>query len=466
MNLVKFLKVSLTISFLFCLGVAFAQSIHRSACDGNLKRVDSLLQTLDVNVLDDNGRTPLLYATGCRRPKVFDFLLSKGADVNIGDKNGLYPILFAVEFGNVKFVDSLLAHNVNVNVQGKDGDTPIHKSVLQGNVSMTKKLIKAKAQLELQNKRGNVPLEIAMREEYDTIVEVLISKGADRNKVKKIRLKGTYLGQEEPRLTPKLFAPNFVSTENYIHTAVFHPNEKELYFSASLRKIQAEAIMVSKKKKGIWSKPKRLEIFGDSKEFDSFITQDGKKLFYCSDRKVRATDTIKNADIWMMERKGSSWGKPVHLGNEVNSPKNDWFPTVSNKGMLVFSPSDGREAQIVYSVLKDGVYQKPIPFGEEINSPKSYNYDPLIAPDESFLIFASRREGNLGGADLYISFKKDNGTWTQAKNMGDVINTKTTDYAASLSPDGKYFFYTSNSLGSSDIYWVSSQVIENLKEKN
>jgi Tol biopolymer transport system component len=223
--------------------------------------------------------------------------------------------------------------------------------------------------------------------------------------------------------------------------------------------------MVTKKKNGIWTKPERLQIYGDTREFDAFITSDGKKLYYCSNKKVRATDTIQNADIWMMERKGDAWGKPTHLGNTVNSSKDDWFPTVSNNGLLVFSPSNGREAQIVYSTLKDGVYQKPIPFGEEINSPKSYNYDPLIAPDESFLIFASRREGNLGGADLYISYKKEDGNWTQAKNMGDVINTKTTDYAASLSPDGKYFFYTSNSLGSSDIYWVSSKVIENLRKE-
>lgn len=459
------MKKTFLVLLFFAGQLLFGQGIHRSACNGNLQRVDSLLQHNDVNVLDDNGRTPLLYATGCRKPKVFDLLISRGADVNIGDKNGLYPILFATEFQNNKFIDSLLAHKVNVNVQGKDGDSPLHKSVIQGNVAITKKLIKANADLSLVNKRGNTVLEIAVREKFDTISEFLIWKGADKSKVRKIVLKGKYLGQEEPGLTPKMFAPNVVSTENYNHTGVFHPNENEFYFSSSMRKIQAEVLMVTRKKGNKWTKPERLEIFGDTKEFDAFITQDGKKLFYCSNRKVRETDTIQNADIWMMKRKGNSWGKPIHLGDEVNSPKNDWFPTVSNKGTLVFSPSIGRDGKIVYSTMKDGVYQKPIPFGENINSPKSYNYDPLIAPDESFLIFASRREGNLGGADLYISFKKKDGTWTKAKNMGDVINTKTTDYAASLSPDGKYFFYTSNVAGSSDLYWVSSQVIENLREE-
>lgn len=456
-------KIVFIVLALFIHG-AQAQGIHRSACNGDVKRVDSLLNHNDVNVLDKNGRTPLLYAIGCRKPKVFDLLLSRGANVDIGDQNGLYPILLAAEFQNDKFIDSLIAHNVNINIADKHGDTPMHLATLRGNVKQVQKFINSETNIDARNERENTALEIALREEYDTIAEILISKGADRKSIKKMRMKGKYLGQKEPGLTPKMFAPNFVSTENFIHTAVFHPNEKELYFTASLRKIGAEAIMVSKKRNGVWRKPKRLDIFGDTKEFDSFITQDGKKLFYCSNRKVRETDTIQNADIWMMERKGNSWGKPIHLGNEVNSPKNDWFPTVSNKGTLVFSPSIRREGIIVYSTLKGGVYQKPIPFGENINSPESYNYDPLIAPDESFLIFASRREGNLGGADLYISFKKEDGTWTQAKNMGDTINTKTTDYAASLSPDGKYFFYTSNVKGSSDIYWVSSKVIENLRD--
>jgi hypothetical protein len=452
--------IGLLSAALFCR----AQTIHRSACDGNLQRVDSLLQTQDVNVLDDKGRTPLLYATGCRRPKVFDLLLSKGADVNIGDQNGLYPILFAVQFGNEKFVDSLLAHNANVNVQGEDGNAPIHKSVLQGNVSITQKLLQAEAHVMQFNKRGNSPLEIAMREQYDTIANILISKGADASKVKTFQLEGDYFGQKEPGLIPTLFAPNVVSIENSVHTAMFHPDGKEFYFTKSLVKEGAEAIMVMKKINGKWTLPKRWIVLEDPYEFDAFITPDGSKLFFCSQKKVRDSDAQKNADMWVMNRKGNGWGKPIHLGNELNTSGNEWFPTVSKKGMLVFSINEGRKSTIYYSNWVNGKYQKPIAFDDKINS-GGYDYDPLIAPDESFLIFASGRKGGFGANDLYISFKKEDGTWTQAKNMGDTINSKTTEYAPSLSPDGKYFFFTSNVEGSSDIYWVSSKVIENLKEE-
>ena len=77
-----------------------------------------------------------------------------------------------------------------------------------------------------------------------------------------------------------------------------------------------------------------------------------------------------------------------------------------------------------------------------------------------------KTQATEAGQVISVHFKKEDGTWTVAKNMGDTINTKTTDYAASLSPDGKYFFYTSNSKGSSDIYWVSSKIIENLRKKD
>ncbi len=450
--------------FLFICSIAvFGQSIHRSACNGNLKRVDSLLQTADINVLDKNGRTPLLYATGCRRDSVFNYLISKGADVNVGDKNGLHPILFAVQFGKDNFVDALLDKKANLNVIGQDGNSPLHKAVLQGNFGITQKLIMANADLNGKNKRGNTVLEIAKREQYDSIANFLIFKGANKSVVKTSQLEGDYLGEELPDLTPKMFAPNVVSVENNVHTAMFHPNMKEFYFTKSLVKEQAEAIMVMTKNNGKWTKPKRWVILEDQFEFDTFITSDGTKLFFCSQKKVRESDENKNADMWVIKREGNSWGKANHLGNDLNTEGNEWFPTASNNGMLVFSISKGRKSAIYYSNWVNGKYEKPIPFDDNINS-GGYDYDPLIAPDESYLIFASGREGGYGSNDLYISFRNNDGSWTQAKNMGEKINSKTTDYAPSLSPDGKYFFFTSNVEGSSDIYWVSSKIIEEFRD--
>jgi hypothetical protein len=80
--------------------------------------------------------------------------------------------------------------------------------------------------------------------------------------------------------------------------------------------------------------------------------------------------------------------------------------------------------------------------GDAVNS-QSAEIDACIAPDESFIVFASyNRPDDLGRGDLYISFNQ-NGVWTPAKNLGDKINSNAREYCPILSPDGKYFFFTS-----------------------
>jgi hypothetical protein len=50
---------------------------------------------------------------------------------------------------------------------------------------------------------------------------------------------------------------------------------------------------------------------------------------------------------------------------------------------------------------------------------------PWIAPDKSYIIYSSPREGGYGNSDLYIHFKDDRGDWSDPINLGDKINTET-----------------------------------------
>jgi hypothetical protein len=54
---------------------------------------------------------------------------------------------------------------------------------------------------------------------------------------------------------------------------------------------------------------------------------------------------------------------------------------------------------------------------------------------------AGRPEG-LGGFDLYLSYNQ-NGVWTKPLNLGNKINSSGNEYSPTISPDGKYFFWTS-----------------------
>lgn len=84
------------------------------------------------------------------------------------------------------------------------------------------------------------------------------------------------------------------------------------------------------------------------------------------------------------------------------------------------------------------------------------------------------REDGFGQADIYISFRDKDGHWLPAKNMGAQINTEHQESSPSVTPDGKYFFFTrgdweikedgsTNYVGKK--YWMDAKVIENLRPK-
>ena len=84
----------------------------------------------------------------------------------------------------------------------------------------------------------------------------------------------------------------------------------------------------------------------------------------------------------------------------------------------------------------------------------------FVAPDESYIVFDAGRPGGQGGeGDLYVVFRNADGSWSDAVNLGDTINTPGTNFCPMISPDGKYLFYAAGR----DIYWVSAEVIEKLK---
>ena len=264
-----------------------------------------------------------------------------------------------------------------------------------------------------------------------------------------------YLGQATPGMDPQVFAAGFLPEGSYLHTVSFTADGKECYFTAESRDYNGGTIMVSKLENGQWTSPEPAPIPGNYREIDPLITPDGSAMFYCTNRPINEGDAVtRNMDIWMIKREGKAWGEPIHLGKEVNTEGQDWFPTVTRSGTLYFSPWIGNISNIHTSTLKDGKYKKGRKLSDQVNS-TSLDYDPFIAPDESYLIFCSNRPNGYGDVDLYICFKKEDGTWTKAKNMGDKINTMGAEFAPTVSPDGDYLFFARDR----QIYWVNSAVM-------
>ena len=197
---------------------------------------------------------------------------------------------------------------------------------------------------------------------------------------------------------------------------------------------------------------------------DPCLSIDEKKLFFISDMPLDGAGEKKDYDIWYIERTGDNWSNPVNAGMEINSEKNEYYISFSKNGTMYFSSNkrateDNKENYDIYaSQEKNGKFQQPLKLSDSINT-QGYEADVFIAPDESYIIFCGSLPQGYGRGDLYISFKKQDQTWTKAKNMGKLINTAGSEFCPFVSSDGKYFFYTSNK----DIYWVDAQIINELR---
>jgi Tol biopolymer transport system component len=238
---------------------------------------------------------------------------------------------------------------------------------------------------------------------------------------------------------------------------------------------------------GVWSKPEVAPFSGKYHDGEPFCSLDGTQLFFTSKRPLEGQKVPKDFDIWVVERKESGWYTPVNLGFTVNSDKNEVDPAVSRNGTLYFNSNrDGGKGNgdIYKSELINGQYARPENLGDAINT-SFVESGPYIAPDESYIIFNRYRSDTGNG--LHISFRKNDGSWSKAISMGREINTENTGFHGFVSPDNKYLFFTSSRNpyfphpdhnltydeivkifnsplnGSYNIYWVSTDIIEELK---
>jgi Tol biopolymer transport system component len=289
-------------------------------------------------------------------------------------------------------------------------------------------------------------------------------------------LEDPYLGQKPPGMIPEIFAPGIVSTTHQEHSSLsICPNGREMWWSRwhlpHDNEKYPQVIMYIKVENGHWSRPKVAPFSGKYRDGGPAFSPDGNKIFFYSRRPLKeGTDEMHDNDIWYVKRIKDGWSQPKNLGSTVNSPNVEATPCLSANGNMYFSSNRIKyddptgNPDIFVSEFINGKYDEPKGLGAAINTPNARDSFPYIAQDESFMIFSrdSRRfnsAGNVisGGRRLMISFRDKKGEWLKAVDMGPLfINTR----FPSMSPDGKFLFFTKYTKGNNeDFYWVDAKII-------
>lgn len=395
--------------------------------------------------------------------RLYDYLLDMGLKPeNIRDK---HPTLIhqAAAGGSVKIVNSLIQKGFDPGLQDKDGWSPLHYAASQGKERMIEFLIESGVTKNSLNKKGETAYHLAVFREFPETAELLKKMGVDASAPKFPELKGPYMGQEPPGDKPQLFLPGIVSGHYDAHcTIVFSPDGKEACWTEMYpprdKGYGTGGVMTMKMENGKWNYPEKSKYM----KGEPFFSPDGKRLYFISTDPLPGEGKGGKENIWYMTRTTDGWSQPVPVDRVVNSMKLHWQFSLDKKGNLYFADWN----RIFYAERDGETFKKPVDISEFKKNPTLKGFCPFISPDGGYLVFSSPREKGGRNIDLYVSFRKKDGTWTDRFNLGETINASRHDIGAFVSPDNKYLFFTS--VGENrpwGIYWVDAKIIEKLRPK-
>lgn len=307
-------------------------------------------------------------------------------------------------------------------------------------------------------------------------------------------LRGPYLGQKAPGMTPEIFAPGIISNGLENRDVAISPDGNEMYFGLHTPDFKYSTIIVTKQIDGVWTKPEVAPFASDPRYvyLEPALSYDGNKLFFFSNMPKDSTDNPGDEDIWVVNKINNVWGKPYNLGEPVNSEGKEFYPSLAKNGTIYFTREDkGQNINFIYrSRLIDGKYATPEKLPIQVNCGTN-RFNAYVAPDESYMVVpALGIVGGLGGVDYYIVFRNEDDSWGEPINMGPNINSPTgAEWSFYVSPDKKYIFYMAtkdlpkekqpkslnmdfflnlssrSQNGNSDIYWIDAKIIEELRPK-
>jgi outer membrane protein OmpA-like peptidoglycan-associated protein len=196
-------------------------------------------------------------------------------------------------------------------------------------------------------------------------------------------------------------------------------------------------------------------------EYVPVISPDGQTLY------LFVLDDPQNfgeGDIWYSNKSGTDWSPRKNIGEPLNNEANNFVISVSpdnntlflsrrykTKGNKVLDNGQG------FSLSRRTTKGWSVPVDVLVDNfkNKSKYGEFCMSADQKTLLHAIETNESFGNQDLYVSFRKPDGSWTEPKNLGKRINTSGSENSPFLAADGTTLYFATDGrpgYGQADIF--------------
>lgn len=236
---------------------------------------------------------------------------------------------------------------------------------------------------------------------------------------------------------------------------VISENEDVLLYTKRLKFY--DAVFFTKKEGDKWTTPMNLtpQLQSDGDMYTSSVSADGRTL-------ILFRNEPSNADLYIStyNEKTNRWSRAQRLPRQINTDYWETHGSLASGGQILYFTSDRKGGlgglDIYYSIYnpRNKTWGEPVNLGPEINTP--YNEEtPFISEDGMTLYFSSQGHASMGGYDIFYAKNLGDNQWTEPVNVGYPINTTDDDYFYQPAEDGTYAYvseYSPEGFGAQDIF--------------
>ena len=218
---------------------------------------------------------------------------------------------------------------------------------------------------------------------------------------------------------------------------------------------QKEFLLVSRWDGEAWGAAQPLSFAAFPEDVDlaaAFISADGRKLYMTGCGWTRDS----SCDLYVSQWNERQWSEPQVLKSGINTKSWESQPCVSSNGRELYFVSRRNGNADIFCARRnaDGTWGEPQNIGNVINT-KGTEMAPFLHPDGHTLYFSSDKHIGMGGFDLFMSRRGADGQWQTPVNLGFPINTNGDEINFFVAADGKTAFVSSvreGGKGGYDIY--------------